>query len=327
MITKLYSQPQIHYWTWQGFSIRYQTAGTQGAPVVLIHGFGASSDHWRNNIPVLAQTNRVYAIDLIGFGLSAKPKPGNPIEYCFETWAEQIIAFCQHVIREPAFLIGNSIGCIVALQAAALDPQQVRAVAMLNCSLRLLHKRKRDTLPWYRRLSAPLLQRLLAISVIGYYFFSRLARPPVIRKILLKAYKRPEAVTDELVDLLLQPALDQGAADVFLAFTAYSHGPLAEDLLPQLTCPVLILWGALDPWEPIALGRELANFPAVEAFVPIEGVGHCPQDEAPELVNPILQEWIAKHSGGNTKDDLDMEASPGIQNHPSVNLNLCDSYR
>lgn len=283
-------------WSWNGFPIRYQTAGTTGDAVILIHGFGASSDHWRQNIAVLAQTHRVYAVDLLGFGRSAKPKPDQAIAYSFETWGEQIRDFCRQVVGSPAFLVGNSIGCIAALQTAIIAPDWVQGIVLINCSLRLLHDRKRATLPWYRSASAPLLQTLLAYKPFGHFFFARLAQAKVIRKILLKAYAKPAAVTDELVDLLLQPALDPGAADVFLAFTAYSQGPLAEDLLPQLSCPALILWGTDDPWEPIDLGRELANFPAVEAFIPLEGVGHCPQDEAPEIVNPILQEWLAAHA-------------------------------
>jgi pimeloyl-ACP methyl ester carboxylesterase len=289
------ANPTTVNWFWKGFSIRYQTAGNKGSAVVLIHGFGASSDHWRNNISILAATHRVYAIDLLGFGQSAKPSPGQPLTYSFETWGAQIIDFCREVVGTPAFLVGNSIGCIAALQAAVMQPDQVKGVAMLNCSLRLLHHRKRATLPWHRRLSTPLLQAMLAYRPIGYFFFSQLAKPQVIRKILLQAYHRSEAVTDELVQLLLQPALDQGAADVFLAFTGYSHGPLAEELLPKLTCPALLIWGALDPWEPVELGRELANFPVVEDFIVLEGVGHCPQDEAPELVNPLLQDWLAQH--------------------------------
>ena len=64
----------------------------------------------------------------------------------------------------------------------------------------------------------------------------------------------------------------------------------------MLQCPAIILWGTADPWEPIELGRELAEFPQVMKFIPLEGIGHCPQDEAPELVNPILQDWIAEFS-------------------------------
>jgi pimeloyl-ACP methyl ester carboxylesterase len=269
--------------------------------VVLVHGFGASWAHWRKNIPVLAQTCRVYAIDLIGFGRSAKPvpgplQPGEHIEYTLETWGQQIADFCQEVVGEPAFLIGNSIGCIAAMQAAVSRPEIASGVALLNCSLRLLHDRKRGQLAWYRRLGAPVVQRLLTNQWIGQTFFKQLARPNTVRKILMKAYVQPEAVTDELVDLLMAPAIDPGAVAVFVAFTSYSQGPLPEDLLPQLSCPAVILWGTKDPWEPIALGRELANFPQVQKFIPLEGVGHCPQDEAPELVNPILQDWILQQA-------------------------------
>jgi pimeloyl-ACP methyl ester carboxylesterase len=283
-------------WIWKGFPICYQTQGNTGPAVLLIHGFGASWGHWRKNLPVLAENSRCYAIDLIGFGNSAKPTPGLQIEYTFETWGEQIADFCREVIGGPAFLVGNSIGSIVAMQAAVDNPDIALGVALLNCSLRLLHDRKRATLPWYRRLGAPIIQQVLTVKWIGQLFFNRLAKPKVVRKILSQAYRRPEAVTDELIDMLMAPASDIGAVEVFLAFTRYSQGPLPEDLLAVLPCPAILLWGTEDPWEPVELGRELANFPQVEKFIPIEGVGHCPQDEAPELVNPILKDWIVEKS-------------------------------
>lgn len=279
-------------WIWRGFPICYQAQGNYGPAIVLVHGFGASWGHWRKNIPELAKNARVFALDLIGFGGSAKPVPGKEINYTFETWAQQIGDFCREVVGEPAFLVGNSIGCIAAMQAAVDFPEITRGVALLNCSLRLLHDRKRATLPWYRRSGAPIVQKILAFKLIGQLFFSQIAKPKVVKKILLQAYKRPEAVTDELVEMLMAPALDPGAVDVFLAFTRYSQGPLPEDLLPILPCPAIILWGTDDPWEPIDLGRKLANFPQVEKFIPLEGLGHCPQDEAPEIVNPILIDWI-----------------------------------
>lgn len=287
------TQTKNSTWMWRGYAINYRAQGETGTPVLLIHGFGASVGHWRKNIPVLATSCRCYAIDLIGFGSSAKPTPGKEIEYTFETWGELVADFCREVIGSPTILIGNSIGCIVALQAAVTHPELVKSVALLNCSLRLLHDRKRATMPWYQQWGTPILQRVLGVKAIGGFFFRQLAQPQVVRKILLQAYHRPEAVTDELIDILMAPARDPGAADVFLAFTAYSAGPLPEDLLPRLSCPALAIWGAADPWESIDLGRELMNIPTVRAFVELPDVGHCPQDEAPDLVNPILQNWIA----------------------------------
>ncbi len=306
-------------WQWQGFTIGYQQAGPQqtgsqqtgsqqteasqqidqqigqqpDAPaVVLIHGFGASSIHWRKNIPDLAKTCRVYAIDLLGYGKSAKPTPGSPLSYTFETWGQQVVDFCQQVVGSPAFLVGNSIGCVVAMQAAVIAPQQTLGLVLLDCSLRLLHDRKRQTLPWYRSAPTPLIQRVLGYKPLISLFFNQLAKPKAVKRILRQAYGRKEAVTDELVSLLLEPAFDEGAMDVFLAFIRYSQGPIPEDLLPQLTCPTLILWGTEDPWEPIEQARAYGDYPAVEDFIALEGLGHCPQDEAPEIVNPILTEWI-----------------------------------
>lgn len=284
-------------WQWNGFPICYQTEGEQGPAVVLVHGFGASLRHWRNNMPVLAETCRVYALDLIGFGGSAKPTPGQfqsgkQVEYTFETWGQQIADFCQEVVGEPVFLVGNSIGCIAIMQAAVDHPDIALGTALINCSLRLLHDRRRAQQPWFKRVGAPLLQKVLTVKWLGQRFFQQVAKPATVRKILLKAYARAEAVTDELVEILLAPAQDVGAAEVFIAFTGYSQGPLPEDLLAVLPCPAILLWGEEDPWEPIALGKELANFPQVQQFIPLENAGHCPQDEAPELVNPILQAWI-----------------------------------
>lgn len=71
------------------------------------------SDHWRKNIPFLAESHRVYSIDLIGFGYSDKPNPRDfqlNSFYTFETWATLLNDFCIHVVKDQAFFICNSIG-------------------------------------------------------------------------------------------------------------------------------------------------------------------------------------------------------------------------
>ncbi|MBU6229937.1 MAG: alpha/beta fold hydrolase [Cyanobacteria bacterium REEB459] len=298
-----FPEVQVLTWTWQDLPIRYQRSGSGGSNLVLIHGFGASSDHWRYNLPELAHHHRVFAIDLLGFGFSAKPAPGlkrtpDQIPYTFTTWGEQLVAFCREVVGAPAFLIGNSIGCVVALQTAVLAPELVQGLILLNCSLRQFHQRKQPELAWHERVAVPWIQRLLGNRMIGRLFFSAIAQPGTLKTILKQAYANSDAVTDELVDLLLAPAREPGAAEVFIAFLRYSQGPLAEDLLPQIQVPVLIAWGEADPWEPIGLGRELANYPAVEEFITLPGVGHCPHDEAPQQVNQLLLRWLERHGSG-----------------------------
>lgn len=280
-------------WQWRGHNITYQHYGDTGPAVVMVHGFGASWGHWRKNLPVLGQQARCYALDLIGFGGSDKPIPDREIEYTFETWSAQVIDFCREVIGEAAFLVGNSIGCIVVMQAAVDNPDWVRSLALINCSLRLLHDRRRESLPWYRSFGATVMQQVLGVKPLGELFFNQLAKPKTVRRILQQAYRRPEAVTDELIEILMRPAREMGAAAVFLAFTRYSQGPLPEDLLAVLPCEALILWGSEDPWEPVEMGQDFTRFAAVQEFIPLPGLGHCPQDEAPEVVNPILQSWVS----------------------------------
>ncbi|CAI9754709.1 unnamed protein product [Fraxinus pennsylvanica] len=282
-------------WNWRGYSIRYQYSGSSGPALVLVHGFGANSDHWRKNIPVLAEGHRVYSIDLIGYGYSDKPNPrelGQNSLYTFETWACQLNDFCTDVVKDQAFFICNSIGGVVGLQAAVMKPEICRGIFLLNISLRMLHIKKQ---PWYGRPLIKSFQSLLRNTGVGKFFFKAVATPDSVRNILCQCYNDTSQVTDELVDIILRPGLEPGAADVFLEFICYSGGPLPEELLPQVKCPVLVAWGEKDPWEPIDLGRACAEFDSVEDFVVLPNVGHCPQDEAPHLVNPLVMSFVARH--------------------------------
>ncbi|GAA0140616.1 hypothetical protein Leryth_007917 [Lithospermum erythrorhizon] len=283
-------------WNWRDYSIRYQFAGDKGPALVLIHGFGANSDHWRKNIPVLAELHRVFAIDLIGYGYSDKPNPrklGVDSFYTFETWGSQINDFCRDVVKDEAFFICNSIGGVVGLQAAVLEPQLCKGILLLNISLRMLHITKQ---PWLARPFIKGFQELLRNTALGKFFFKSVATPEAVKNILSQCYHDTAQVTDELVEKILLPGLEPGAADVFLEFICYSGGPLPEDLLPQVKCPVLVAWGDKDPWEPINLGRAYSNFDTVEDFIALPGVGHCPQDEAPHIVNPIVNSFVARHA-------------------------------
>ena len=96
--------------------------------VLLIHGFGANTNHWRFNQPVLAELLPTYAIDLLGFGRSDQPRArlkdesvsADAVHYGFDLWGQQVADFCRQVIDRPVRLVGNSIGGVVALRAAQL---------------------------------------------------------------------------------------------------------------------------------------------------------------------------------------------------------------
>ena len=280
------------FWTWRDYEIGYCVEGLDKnldkPAIVLIHGFGASVGHWRKNIPVLAQKFRVYAIDLIGFGSSAQPKPSE-LAYTFETWGQQVADFVREVVGDRAILVGNSIGAVVAMQSAIYAPELIFKTVLINCSLRLLQEQNQLDMPWFKRVGVKAVQNILGNRAIAKLFFDQVRNRRSVKQILSQAYFHKEAVTDELVDILTKPAQNPNAVDVFMAFVRYSQGPRPEDLLAILPCDAIVLWGDRDPWEPIELGRKsFTKFASVKKFIDIPNAGHCPQDEVPEVVNDIL---------------------------------------
>ena len=298
-------------WEWRGHRIGWVREGSPGAPcaVVLIHGFGANVRHWRHNIPVLAESAEVFAIDLLGFGSSAKPpsqlrgeieRPGS-VRYGFTLWAELVADFVeQHVRRgypeRKVLLVGNSIGGVVALASAKLlsakgiPPQQV---ILIDCAQRTLDEKRVHELPFLQRLTRPLLKRMVQQRWLTTSLFRFLARPPYIRRVLAVAYPTGANVDDELVDLLYQPSTDLGAPESFRGFVNLFSDVLAPDLLADMQVPVRMIWGSRDPWESTEEAERWARmFSSIRELRVVEGLGHCPHDEAPEKVNPILLEWL-----------------------------------
>lgn len=88
---------------------QYTSVGHEGPSVLLVHGFGASLQHFRDNIGAIAdQGCQVWAITLLGFGKSEKPN----INYSELLWSELLRDFIVDVVKEPVHLVGNSIGGI-----------------------------------------------------------------------------------------------------------------------------------------------------------------------------------------------------------------------
>jgi pimeloyl-ACP methyl ester carboxylesterase len=147
--------------------------------------------------------------------------------------------------------------------------------------------------------------------VIGQPLFDAAAKPDIVRDILKVPYAVKDAVDNELVQVLLDPLLTPGASNVVFDTLSYSAGPLPEPQLQQLSkvynntlsnLPVWICYGSDDPWTP---GRRVdaleSNYHVVQKVVCLPGVGHCPHDEAPELVHPLLIEFLQHISTTNSK--------------------------
>lgn len=262
---------------------------------MLIHGFGAAIGHWRKNIPVLAAGGyQVFALDLLGFGGSDKP----PLDYTLELWEELLKDFFSAHIQQPAVFVGNSIGALLSLMVLADYPEMSAGAVLINSAGGLSHRPHELNPPL--RLVMGTFNRLVSSKLTGRFLFDRVRQKPQIRRTLLQVYRNPEAVTDELVDLLYAPSCDPGAQQVFASVLSAPPGPTPADLLPKVGRPLLVIWGADDPWTPITgakiFQQASENGQPVE-IVPIPNAGHCPHDERPDVVNPLILDWLARLEG------------------------------
>ncbi len=278
-------------WNWRGHQIKYSVAGA-GQPLLLIHGFGASIDHWRKNVPVLAAGGyQVYAIDLLGFGGSDKAA----IDYSMELWEELVVDFWHEYINRPTVFVGNSIGALLSLMLVAHHPEISAGGVLINCAGGLNHRP--DELNFLLRGVMGAFTNIVGSPVLGKLLFDRVRQKASIRNSLYQVYPRREAVTDELIDIIHQPACDPGAQRVFASILTAPAGPTPESLLPQVTKPLLVLWGEQDPWTPIKgakVYQELAAAGRSIQVVSIPNAGHCPHDEHPEVVNPAILDWLSQ---------------------------------
>ncbi|NCV91421.1 MAG: alpha/beta fold hydrolase, partial [Synechococcaceae bacterium WB7_3xG_012] len=220
--------------------------------------------------------------------------------YGFDLWAQQLVDFSREVIAAEGpvslQLIGNSIGGVVCLNAARMlseDGQPPSQVVLIDCAERELDLKRLPEQPIGARLSRPLVMALVRQRWIVSNLFRFFARAGAVRAVLKQAYPSGGNVDDELVQMLLKPSQEAGATESFRGFVNLFDDWLAPQLLERLNVPVRMLWGEADPWEPLEEARRWKQtFACVQDLEVLPGLGHCPHDEAPERVNPILCRWL-----------------------------------
>jgi pimeloyl-ACP methyl ester carboxylesterase len=285
------ADPVSAKWQWRNYSVHYVKAGNRSIhrpPILFIHGYGASTAHWRKNIAKLSHTFEVWAIDLIGFGRSTKAPSG----YDSALWRDQLHDFIQTVIGHPAVLIGNSIGGYISLRVAAHRPESVAAVALLNCAGPFTTEQPESETGALRQTITNIIRSVVLSPLPSLLIFQYVRQRSMIRQILSQVYLDQTAVTDELVEDIYRPTCDPGAPQAFAAMFKAPPGKPNDVMLQQMTCPLLALWGEADPWiqarERGAKFRQ--HYPQLSEFY--LQAGHCPHDEVPDQVNALIQDWV-----------------------------------
>ncbi|MEB3278928.1 MAG: alpha/beta fold hydrolase [Lyngbya sp.] len=300
--------PQLGFqrdWIWRGWRIRYTyirpqsnritTPAHSPSPMIFLHGFGASIGHWRYSLQEFSQSHTVYALDLLGFGASQKAIAS----YDTSVWADLVHDFWLTFIGEPAILLGNSVGSLVALVAAAQYPDMAKGVVAISLPDPVAQT---EAVPGWMLPIVEAIQNTVASPPVLRTLFYIVRRRSLVRRWAKFAYENPDAVNDELVDILATPTSDRGAARAFsILFKVMGSsrlGPGVKTLLPRVNVPILLLWGKQDRLIPIGFANpsKYIQYNSNIKYVELQRGGHCPQDECPELVHREIWDWIASLS-------------------------------
>jgi len=253
--------------------IRYIDAG-HGAPVVFLHGLGASMYAWRKNLAVVAAAGfRVIAFDNRGFGLSDKP----PAPYDNAAYARLAIALMDSLRLTDAVLVGHSMGGAIAAEVAIEYPQRVRGLVLVGSAG--LGARE------------PLLFRMARWPVLGRVAFAFRGRGFTAR-LLKSTYFDPRKVTEADVDQYYAPVAQPEYGRALLGVLRQFRFDALEARLDRIATPTVVLWGEEDRWVPLGLGRALAAGITRSAFVSVPRAGHSVQEEAPDEVNHLVIRFL-----------------------------------
>jgi pimeloyl-ACP methyl ester carboxylesterase len=256
--------------------LRYLTGG-RGAPLVLLHTVRTQAEHFRELIPLVQQRYTVYALDLPGMGYS-QIVPG--ASYDEPAMREAVTRLVTQLDLHDVTLLGESMGAVLALTAAADLPDRVRRVVAVNAY---------DYPGGIARSS--LLARLIVTGVIAPGVGPMLARlepKPVMRAILSGGLADRTALREDYLDELLAVGHHPGYPTVARAvYRSLPSLAAARARYPEVTAPVHLIYGEKDWSRPSDREANQRQLPDAE-FIEVPNAGHFIALERPDVPAGLL---------------------------------------
>jgi pimeloyl-ACP methyl ester carboxylesterase len=264
----------------QGHKIFYIVKG-EGRPLLLIHGYGAAIWVWEKQIEILSQSYRVYALDLIGYGYSDRPK----IDYTPDAYIHFLRDFMDAVGIEKATLIGNSMGGGIAWAMAIFFPERVEKLVLINCV-------PPDVLERVKNESFRTLVAIKDIPLLPYLVIGSRSKNS-IKWILQECLANIKLITPEVLNRQYQLSKIKGTTwALYSTFKNASNAKGLKDYLSRIDHPTLLIWGKWDLIFPPAVGEELHQAIRGAKFKVIDKSGHMPMWETPEEVNQEILSFL-----------------------------------
>ena len=252
-----------------------------GVPIILIHGFTSNLYTWRFNVDDLAKNFSVYALDLPGFGYSAKPDKGE-FDYSIEGYADFIVSFMDAMGIRKAVLVGNSMGGGVALKTCLKYPDRVDKIVLI------------DSMGYPSEGGHFLVFQLMRYPVIGEVLMSLNYRPVVESSMKGGVYYDNSFVTDDIVDSFFNVYKTENADKTPLwVMRSFSEKfPFEEGDIGKIKAPTLILWGAEDTLISSKAADLFAHDIADSKAIVFPEAGHLPHEEKANIANEIISDFV-----------------------------------
>jgi pimeloyl-ACP methyl ester carboxylesterase len=250
-----------------------------GEPLVLLHGFGASTLIWDAVVPELARSRRVVAIDLNGFGWTERPR--EPEAYTLAGQERLVLGVADALGLDRFDLAGHSYGGAISIFLASRHPARVRSLVLVDSAMPAYGTLRRRDRFANRRLTE------IYVRTIGL-------TKRRVRAGLKASYADDSKVTTSLVASYLERLRVEGVEDAFYGLTAPTGAPPDQVELGTLAVPALLVWGAEDELVPAAEGRAAAAAMSDATFVELPACGHSPMEECPEDFVAAVEPFLAR---------------------------------
>jgi pimeloyl-ACP methyl ester carboxylesterase len=284
----------------QGYPVQisYGEKG-RGKPLILLHGMGSWSYNWRHSIATLSKHFRVICFDAKGFGFSEKTL------FRREDNGHQIIEF-QRIIQalcdEPAIIVAESLGGLVALALAEENPQLIGQLVVINVPV--FAKQLPHWGMWLLTKIPPEVIQAIDSLRLAYLF------APLLREIMAIERRRvlfdPSILTKEDVYWITYPFIEfpgtiakvaeelQIAAREIENWQANKPNMLTQiqNNLSTIKCPTLVLWGDQDSWFPVNHGEKLHQHIPNSKFKVLSNCYHDASTGAFEELNAAILEFL-----------------------------------
>jgi pimeloyl-ACP methyl ester carboxylesterase len=233
-------------------------------PVLLLHGFDSSVLEFRRLLPQLAAQRETWAIDLLGFGFTARPVgvPVSPIAI-----RTHLYAAWKTLIDRPVILVGASMGGAAAIDFALTYPEAVKQLVLIDSA----------------GLSVGLPLGKLIVQPVGNWATAFLSSPKVRQKISLKAYFDPSFASPDALGCSMLHLSEPNWQQALISFTQSGGYRSFRRQLAQLQPPTLILWGKNDRILGIRDAIPFQQAIPTSQLIWIDRCGHVPHLEQPQL--------------------------------------------